>query len=175
MFKYIDTPKLVAFYLREFSATSAWQPSILYKFVFCLCLPFISQRFREARLKALAIAECTQSKDQIVLLLKQLCKQDMYDPNEVELDIEITEPSDAYMTMYDYDLERDSDSGGSEDYDFCFPYGSGDDNPIVPFGYPYNTVEIKIRGEVTDAQKYALEAYLKLLIPFYVKYTIFYL
>lgn len=169
MFKYIDTPKLVAFYLREFSATSDWQPSILYKFVFCLCLPFISQRFREARLKALAIAECTQSKDQIVRLLKQLCKQDMYNPNEVELDLEITAPSDAYMTTYDlFDM-------GSGDNSLCFPYGEGNDNPIVPFGYPYNTVEINVYDEVTDAQKYALEAYLKLLIPFYVKYTIFYL
>lgn len=169
MFKYIDTPKLVAFYLREFSATSDWQPSILYKFVFCLCLPFISQRFREARLKALAIAECTQSKDQIVRLLKQLCKQDMYDPNEVELDIEITQPTDAYSTTYDaYDM-------GAGDNSLCFPYGEGNDNPIVPFYYPYNTVEINVYDEITDAQKYALEAYLKLLIPFYVKYTIFYL
>lgn len=169
MFKYIDTPKLVAFYLREFSSTSDWQPSILYKFVFCLCLPFISQRFREARLKALAIAECTQSKDQIVRLLKQLCKQDMYDPNEVELDIEITQPTDAYSTTYD------ANDMGVWDSNRCFPYGGGNDNPIVPFGYPYNTVEINVYDEVTDAQKYALEAYLKLLIPFYVKYTIFYL
>ena len=169
MFKYIDTPKLVAFYLREFSATSDWQPSILYKFVFCLCLPFISQRFREARLKALAIAECTQSKDQIVRLLKQLCKQDMYNPNEVELDIEITDPESAYFTSYD------GSDDGAGDSNLCFPYGGGNDNAIVPFSYPYNTVEINVYDEVTDAQKYALESYIKLLVPFYVKYTIFYL
>lgn len=159
MFKYISTPKLVAFYLREFSATSDWQPSILYKFVFSLCLPFVSWHFRKARLIALAIAECTQSKDQIERLLQQLCN----------LDIEITQPTDAYSTAYD-----GSDMGSGE-ANRCFPYGGGNDNPIVPFGYPYNTVEINVYDEATDAQKYALEAYLKLLIPFYVKYTIFYL
>lgn len=72
MFRYIDMPKLVAFYLREFSYDAGGNASNLYKFVFCLCLPFVSHTFRRARLIALAIAECTNSQDQITRVLEKI-------------------------------------------------------------------------------------------------------
>lgn len=72
MFRYIDMPKLVAYYLREFSYRRDGTTSTLYQFVFSLCLPFVSKQFRSARLAALAIAECTNSKDQIKRLFDKL-------------------------------------------------------------------------------------------------------
>lgn len=72
MFRYIDMPKLVAYYLREFSYRRDGTTSTLYQFVFSLCLPFVSKRFRSARLAALAIAECTNSADQIKRLFDKL-------------------------------------------------------------------------------------------------------
>lgn len=72
MFRYIDMPKLVAYYLREFSYRRNGTTSTLYQFVFSLCLPFVSKQFRSARLAALAIAECTNSADQIKRLFNKL-------------------------------------------------------------------------------------------------------
>lgn len=72
MFRYIDMPKLVAYYLREFSYRRDGTTSTLYRFVFSLCLPFVSKQFRSARLAALAIAECTNSADQIKRLFDKL-------------------------------------------------------------------------------------------------------
>lgn len=72
MFRYIDMPKLVAYYLREFSYRRDGTTSTLYQFVFSLCLPFVSKQFRSARLAALAIAECTNSADQIKRLFNKL-------------------------------------------------------------------------------------------------------
>lgn len=72
MFRYIDMPKLVAYYLREFSYRKDGTTSTLYQFVFSLCLPFVSKQFRSARLAALAIAECTNSTDQIKRLFDKL-------------------------------------------------------------------------------------------------------
>lgn len=72
MFRYIDMPKLVAYYLREFSYRRDGTTSTLYQFVFSLCLPFVSKQFRSARLAALAIAECTNSADQIKRLFDKL-------------------------------------------------------------------------------------------------------
>lgn len=65
-------PKLVAYYLREFSYRRDGTTSTLYQFVFSLCLPFVSKQFRSARLAALAIAECTNSADQIKRLFDKL-------------------------------------------------------------------------------------------------------
>lgn len=72
MFRYIDMPKLVAYYLREFSYRRDGTTSTLYQLVFSLCLPFVSKQFRSARLAALAIAECTNSADQIKRLFDKL-------------------------------------------------------------------------------------------------------
>lgn len=72
MFRYIDMPKLVAYYLREFSYRRDGTTSTLYQFVFSLCLPFVSKQFRSARLAALAIAECTNNADQIKRLFDKL-------------------------------------------------------------------------------------------------------
>lgn len=159
MFKYIFLPKLVAFYLREFSTNKDYQASTLYQFVFVLCLPFVSITFRKARLAALAIAECTQSSAQISRLLEKL--------TGVEA-----------VTIYDPTLDRYCDlafGGDSDDADnYGFPYsGADEDNPIVPYSYPYNTVNIEVLM-YEENQRYAVEAYAKLLIPFYVKYTIDY-
>ena len=65
-------PKLVAYYLREFSYRRDGTTSTLYQFVFSLCLPFVSKQFRSARLAALAIAECTNSADQVKRLFDKL-------------------------------------------------------------------------------------------------------
>lgn len=147
-------PKLVAFYLREFSVKSNGEPSLLYKFIFCLCLPFVSQTFRRARLNALAIAECTNSGDQIKRVIEKLTGVTF---NIVNLGAE-------YLTAFD----------GSDDVsDFPFNNSSGSDNAIVPFAPESNNIVIYIT--LNGASKSTVEAYLPLLIPFYVKIDINYI
>lgn len=149
MFKYIDMPKLVAFYLREFSLRNDGETSVLYKFIFCLCLPFISSTFRRARLIALAIAECTNSQDQIVRLLEKI----------TGATIEITPLSNQFFMPYQWEGTATPN----------MPY-SGSTTPIMPYEPVSNAgiMDIMLNG----ASKEEVSGYLELLIPFYVSLTV---
>ena len=148
MFRYINMPKLVATYLREFSCDAAGRPSALYKFIFCLCLPFVSATFRQARLNALAIAECTNSGDQIARVLKAITGADI----------------DYVGGVEDYEVSYDSVGETLLTYDGTF------NEPIVPYGDPLNVVIATV--QLNGATRSDVEAYLSLLVPFYIKLLI---
>lgn len=143
MFKYIDMPKLVAFFLREFSYRKDGTTSTLYKFVFCLCLPFVSYTFRRARLIALAIAQCTNSRDQIKRLIEKI----------TGVKITYVLESDAYMLPYSFT------STPVLTYDVST-------TPIMPYEGTVNSLSMYI--ELNGASETEVRKYLQLLIPFYV-------
>lgn len=145
MFKYIDMPKLVALYLREFSLRKDGETSVLFKFIFCLCLPFISRTFRKARLIALAIAECTNSQDQITRVLEKI----------TGVSVEYTSLDDSYYMSY-------NGTGNTPE----FPYGMLSE-PLVPYIETHNQLYMYI--SLNGASEDEVRAYLQLLIPFYVK------
>lgn len=146
MFKYIDMPKLVALYLREFSLRKDGETSVLFKFIFCLCLPFISRTFRKARLIALAIAECTDSQDQIVRLLKK-----------------ITGVTVVIVPEYsDYSVQYDGTGAVPE-----FAYDDTSDTPVIPYDPITNAGSISIT--LNGASQTEVEGYVSLLIPFYIE------
>lgn len=147
-------PKLVAFYLREFSYNKDYEPSILYRFVFCLCLPFVSKHFRDARLVAKAIAECTNSADQIVRVLAVI----------TGANVSISLLYAEFMVLYD---------GTDNNPDAMIAYQKiPNEKANVPY-HPENNEGI-IYIVPGDVDKPLIEAYLKLLTPFYVKYKIVY-
>lgn len=152
MFKYINMPTLVAHYLREFSFRSDYAPSLLYRFVYCLCLPFVSQYFRRARMIALAIAECTNSADQIVRVLGKI----------TGATVSITNLYDELLIAYDK----------TEDVVMYFSYDATADAPVVPYTATQNEGIIYIIPNGVDRNE--IEAYLKLLTPFYINYEIRY-
>ena len=170
MFRYISPAKLVATYLREFSFKERkfevlWDSytrrvaTNLYKFVLCCCLPFVSESFRRARLIALAIAECTDSQDQIKRLVNKITGADM----EVRID------DGRYFTTY---------QGG--DAPVSFSFDSTADTPLVPFGGGSPSVEILVYTNEDDEIKKQkkideVSALLDLLIPFYVSPKITYI
>lgn len=145
MFKYIDMPKLVALYLREFSLRKDGETSVLFKFIFCLCLPFISRTFRKARLIALAIAECANSQDQITRVLEKI----------TGVSVEYTSLDDSYYMSY-------NGTGNTPE----FPYGMLSE-PLVPYVETPNQLYMYI--SLNGASEDEVRAYLQLLIPFYVK------
>lgn len=145
MFKYINMPKLVALYLREFSLRKDGETSVLFKFIFCLCLPFISRTFRKARLIALAIAECTNSQDQITRVLEKI----------TGVSVEYTSLDDSYYMSY-------NGTGNTPE----FPYGMLSE-PLVPYIETPNQLYMYI--SLNGASEDEVRAYLQLLIPFYVK------
>ena len=145
MFRYIDMPKLVAFYLREFSYDAGGNASNLYKFIFCLCLPFVSRTFRRARLIALAIAECTNSQDQITRVLEKI----------TGVSVECTSLDGGYYMSY-------NGTGNAPE----FPYGVLSE-PLVPYVETPNQLYMYI--SLNGASEDEVRAYLQLLIPFYVK------
>lgn len=145
MFKYINMPKLVALYLREFSLRKDGETSVLFKFIFCLCLPFISRTFRKARLIALAIAECTNSQDQITRVLEKI----------TGVSVEYTSLDDSYYMSY-------NGTGNTPE----FPYGMLSE-PLVPYVETPNQLYMYI--SLNGASEDEVRAYLQLLIPFYVK------
>ena len=145
MFRYIDMPKLVAFYLREFSYDAGGNASNLYKFIFCLCLPFVSRTFRRARLIALAIAECTNSRDQITRVLEKI----------TGVSVAYTSLDDSYYMSY-------NGTGNTPG----FPYGMLSE-PLVPYDETPNYLYMYI--SLNGASEDEVRAYLQLLIPFYVK------
>lgn len=145
MFKYINMPKLVALYLREFSLRKDGETSVLFKFIFCLCLPFISRTFRKARLIALAIAECTNSQDQITRVLEKI----------TGVSVEYTSLDDRYYMSY-------NGTGNTPE----FPYGVLSE-PLVPYAETPNQLYMYI--SLNGASEDEVRAYLQLLIPFYVK------
>lgn len=148
MFKYIDMPKLVAFFLREFSYRKDGTTSTLYKFVFCLCLPFVSYTFRRARLIALAIAQCTNSRDQITRVLES-----------------ITGVSISYLTLNENYYASYDGTGNTPD----IPYNVLTD-PIMPYSTIANSLYIYI--QLNGASETEVRQYLQLLIPFYVNVNI---
>lgn len=89
-------PRLVAFYLREFSGRADGEVSWLYKFIFCLCLPFVSNTFYRARLIALAIAECTESVAQIDRVLDMITASD----SSSGATISIERTNEDYFTVF---------------------------------------------------------------------------
>lgn len=153
MFRYICLPKLVAYYLREFSYKpdrTSWKGSTLYSFVMCLCLPFISQTFRQARLYALMIAECTNSADQIKRVLNKITGAILTD------DTTFNAPC---MIAYNID--------GAVQVPFTLSKKT-----IIPYSSAANQTVLHVK--LNQATKEEVEAYLSLLIPFYVQYTIIY-
>lgn len=147
MLRYINMPTLVAFYLRDFSTNREGGVSKLYFFIFCLCLPFVSKTFNRARLNALAIAQCTDSREQIIRVLHAL----------TGADISIELRDDKFYLPY---------SGDGEYLSFDDSYN----DPIMPYGVQPNLVDIVITPHADNADE--VLAYLKLLIPFYSKTNI---
>lgn len=145
MFKYINMPKLVALYLREFSLRKDGETSVLFKFIFCLCLPFVSRTFRRARLITLAIAECTNSQDQLTRVLEKI----------TGVSVEYTSLDDSYYMSY-------NGTGNTPK----FPYGMLSE-PLVPYVETPNQLYMYI--SLNGASEDEVRAYLQLLIPFYVK------
>lgn len=151
MFKYINMPKLVATYLREFSCNADGQPSALYKFIFCLCLPFVSATFRRARLAALAIAECTNSRDQIARVLNAISGAELiYAGSTTEYEVSYGAPEDEVEATLTYDDTFNA--------------------PIISYGDPTNNATVTVR--LNGATRTDVEAYLSLLVPFYINLTI---
>lgn len=153
MFRYIYLPKLVAYYLREFSYRpdrTSWVGSNLYSFVMCLCLPFISQTFRRARLYALMIAECTNSADQIKRVFNKITGAVLTD------DTTFNAPC---MIAYNID--------SAVQVPFVLSQKT-----IIPYSAVANQTVLHVK--LNQATKEEVEAYLSLLIPFYVQYTIIY-
>lgn len=149
MFKYINMPKLVAFYLREFSTNKRGGVSTLYRFIFCLCLPFLSPTFNRARLIALAIAQCTDSAEQIVRVLNKITGAVMtYERRD-----------DSFYVPYNFD-----------DASAMLSFDGSDATPVAPYGAFPNIVDITI--QLNEANADEVLGYLSLLIPFYVKTTI---
>lgn len=89
-------PRLVAFYLREFSGRADGEVSWLYKFIFCLCLPFVSNTFYRARMIALALAECTESVAQIDRVLDMITASD----SSSGATISIERTNEDYFTVF---------------------------------------------------------------------------
>lgn len=149
MFKYINMPKLVAFYLREFSINKRGIASVLYQFIFCLCLPFLSPTFNRARLTALAIAQCTDSAEQIIRVLNKITGAVMtYERRD-----------DSFYVPYNFD-----------DPSAMLSFDGSDATPVAPYSAFPNIVDITIRLNGSNADE--VLGYLSLLIPFYVKTTI---
>lgn len=149
MLKYINMPKLVAFYLKEFSYRRDGTTSDLYWYVYCLCLPFIFPGFRRARMIALAIAECTNSRDQILRILNILTDAEFWIPTPGE-----------YRTQY---------SGSAADVP-DFGYDGTNEQPLVFYNEGTNESVLHIR--LNGASRQEIEAYLELLIPFYINLII---
>lgn len=149
MFKYINMPKLVAFYLREFSINKRGVASTLYRFIFCLCLPFLSPTFNRARLTALAIAQCTDSAEQIVRVLNKITGAVMtYERRD-----------DSFYVPYNFNSRW-----------AMLSFDGSDSTPVAPYGSFPNIVDITIQLNGANADE--VLGYLSLLIPFYVKTTI---
>lgn len=148
MFKYINMPTLVAFYLREFCTNKQGSITNLYAFIFCLCLPFVSTTFNRARLIALAIAECTNSADQICRVLNKI----------TGATVSVTDRDDNVYVAY------------SGDDTAMFPYSGVNEIGSVPYSVTPNVADFTITLNGASATE-VLE-YLKLLVPFYVKITV---
>lgn len=146
-------PKLVAHYLREFSLQAGGAESNLYRFVFCLCLPFISTTFAKARLIALAVAECTNSSDQIIKLLSKI----------TGATVSFTELKTEYRVAY---------NGADDIPELPYDNSTGTDNPLVP--YESTTNDVFLNVTLGDVPRSEFEAYLPLLIPFYIQYKLIY-
>lgn len=150
MFKYINMPKLVAFYLREFSVNKRGDVSLLYRFIFCLCLPFLSPTFNRARLNALAIAQCTSSAEQIARVLNKITGAVMTYGHGGD---------DSFYVPYNVDNPS-----------AMLSFDVSDATPVAPYLAAPNVVVIAIR--LNGAERAEVLGYLSLLIPFYVKTTI---
>lgn len=153
MFRYINMPKLVVHYLKEFSVQEDGNPSLLYKFIFCLCLPFLSKTFYRARLNALAIAECTNSQDQTLRVLTALTSASFC----------IVPLNNEYYAAY---------NGIGDVADFPYDNSAEADNPVVPYAAAVNAGLMYVT--LNGASEEEVDAYLQLLIPFYIQLTVIY-
>lgn len=153
MFKYILMPKLVAFYLKEFSLRKDGSTSDLYKWIFCMCLPFHFNFFRRARLNALMIAECTNSGEQIKKVLFAL----------TGASLGIIAFAESYSTAY---------GSGNDAPDFAYDFVTGE-GALVPYGFVSNAGILAI--SLNGASRNLVESYLPLLLPFYLDIQIQYL
>lgn len=152
MFRYINMPTLVAYFLREFAATkSTGAASVIYLFTMCLCLPFVSKTFYRARLIALGIAECTNSADQIARLINHITGA------TIQFDTIVAEEC---MVVYDGTTLR---SGTSFIYDGPQTAAAA----TVPYSSIRNISQITI--QLNGASRAEVDAYLDMLIPFYIK------
>lgn len=153
MFRYIFLPKLVAYYLREFSyyqTRASFEATNIYSFVMCLCIPFISQTFRRARLYALMIAECTNSADQIKRVFNKITGAVLTDDTTFNAPCMIAYNIDSAVQV-PYVLSKKT---------------------IIPYSTAANQTVLHVK--LNSASREEVEAYLSLLIPFYVQYTIIY-
>lgn len=158
MFKYINMPTLVAHYLKEFSVRSDTTTSQLYKFIFCLCLPFVSDTFNRARMDALAIAECTTSRDQISRVLNKVTGADVtFIPFRDEFFVGYDGTSDATVEQLLYTVPEN-----------VIPT----DSPIAPFSAVPNSGNMLV--DLNGYSQAQFESYLSLLIPFYINFKITY-
>lgn len=156
MFRYINMPKLVAHYLKEFSVRTDGTPSVLYKFVFCSCLPFVSNTFNTARLIALGISECTPSSDQIVRLLFKI----------TGANVTFEENLDDYYCGYD-----DTNDATCTDFVYSGAVPATDASMVF-----YNPVpnEGNMIVDLNGYSREQFESYLSLILPFYTNFKITY-
>ena len=147
-------PKLVAHYLKEFSVRTDGTPSVLYKFIFCLCLPFVSNTFNTARITALAIAECTPSSDQIVRLLYKI----------TGATVTFVENLEDYQCGYD-----DTNDATCTD----FAYSNIADTPLLRYEPIPNEGNMLV--DLNGYNQEQFESYLTLILPFYVNFKINYI
>lgn len=125
--------------------------SWLYKFCFCLCLPFVSNTFYRARMIALAIAECTESLAQIQRVLRLI----------TNADITVTSTAGDYILPY---------GPGADTADMMYSYTAGDQSTVVPYSGAADTATVLV--VLNGASRTEVEAYLQLLIPFYVNINV---
>lgn len=151
-------PTLVAFYLKEFSLRSDGEISNLYKFIFCLCLPFVSNTFYKARMFALSIAECTQSKQQITLLLEKI----------TGATITFEEYTDSFMCGMTHMTDGSSTPIA---YNIQESFGVEED-AIVTFNPVPNAGNLVVK--LNSCTKEQFNSYANLLIPFYTNFKINY-
>ena len=146
-------PKLVAFYLKEYSTRTDGTTANLYKFIFCLCLPFVSNTFNSARMAALAIAECTTSRDQISRVLNKI----------TGADVTFVEYTDEFMVGYD---------GTSDATVEQIAYDGSDDVAVAPYTPVPNSGNMSV--DLNGYGQEQFESYMSLLLPFYINFNVTY-
>lgn len=153
--RYIHTARTVATLLREHCTARDGTVSTFYKFVFCLCLPFMSLKWYDEIAKAYVLASCTQSREQIFRVIELFTGATLSYSRSVETHMVSMDGSAQGLRVT---------MDGTADANFnvgAIPY----------FGVPNQEVmEIQLNGADTKE----VERLLALLIPFYVNIKIVY-